>query len=392
MSGRFDILAESSGARAGVLETAHGPIETPAFMPVGTQGTVKGLTPADVRSLGAQCILGNTYHLWLRPGEDVIERAGGLHHFIGWDRAILTDSGGFQILSLAHLAEIDEGGARFQSHLDDSQRTLTPERAMAIQAALGSDIAMVLDVCPPHDATLETVRLANERTTRWAYRSLAAPHAAGQLVFAIVQGGVNPALRQQSASELAEGAFDGFGIGGLSVGEARADTWTALEAAVAPLPASRPRYLMGVGAPDDVLGAIARGVDMFDCVLPTRLGRNGAIFTPRGRLSLRSASLASMSGPLDPACDCAACTRFAAGYIHHLVRAGEELGFRLASIHNLRYLARLVGQAREAIIAGRFVEFAATALAGWQRPDDAAAQRNRERYARDRGRTSPEPT
>jgi len=384
MNDMFDCTAwdKRSRARCGVLHTAHGNIETPIFMPVGTQATVKALAPSDLRQLGAQCILSNTYHLWLRPGEDLIQRAGGIHAFMGWDGAILTDSGGFQIMSLARLVDITEQGATFSSHLDGEVHVLTPERAMQVQEALGSDIAMVLDVCSPPDAPRSELVEAMERTTRWAYRSLEAAHAAGQAVFAIVQGGVDVDLRHISASQLALGPFDGFAIGGLSVGESRSETWPALDAAIEGLPAAKPRYLMGVGAPDDVLEAIARGVDMFDCVLPTRLGRNGAVFHEHGRLDLRDSKLVAQNGPLMEGCDCFTCTHFEAGYISYLFRCREELGYRLASIHNLRFLIRLVARARQAIRAGAFDDFMRTALQRWHRPNENAGRLNRARFRR----------
>jgi queuine tRNA-ribosyltransferase len=360
--GRFELCTTPSAnkagtnARAGVLHTAHGPLETPVFMPVGTQGTVKGLTPADLASVDATCILANTYHLWLRPGPELVHAAGGLHRFMGWGGPILTDSGGFQVFSLAHLVEMDDGGAAFVSHVDGQPRTLTPELAMQVQALLGSDIAMQLDVCSPYPLRREALRDALERTNRWAERCLAAPRATGQLVFGIVQGGMDPDLRTESAERLAKLPFDGYGIGGLSVGEPRSETWPALEAACASLPVNHPRYLMGVGAPRDLIEAIARGVDMFDCVLPTRLGRHGAALTPSGQVDLRKVAFARRDEPLDPECDCLACTRFSLAYLHHLVRAEEDLGRSLISLHNIRFLTRLVEGARAAILEGRFAE------------------------------------
>ncbi len=354
-------------------------------MPVGTAATVKGLTPADLAALEPACILANTYHLWLRPGEDTVRRAGGIHAFMGWPGPVLTDSGGFQLLSLAHLADIREGGAEIRSHLDGELRMLSPERAMAVQASLGSDIAMALDVCPPYPCTPMALREATERTARWARRSLEAEHAPGQLVFGIVQGGADGELRRASAEAIGAMEFDGFGIGGLSVGEERDATWPALDAAVTYLPGDRPRYLMGVGSPDDVVEAISRGIDLFDCVLPTRLGRNGAVFTDRGRLDLRNAALATRRDPIDPMCDCLACTRFSLGYLHHQVRAREELGLRLASIHNVRFLVRLARDARRAILEGRFADFRATAVPAWQRPNAVAGRANRERWLQGHG-------
>lgn len=368
------------------METSHGVIATPVFMPVGTQGTVKGLTPKEVGQSGAQCVLGNTYHLWLRPGPEVIAAAGGLHQFIGWPASILTDSGGFQVLSLSHLGCIDEDGATFRSHLNETVRKLTPELAMEVQAALASDIAMVLDVCPPHPCDLRDLREATERTTRWAERSIAAHHIPWQAVFGIVQGGVDVDLRRSSAREIAAMGFDGYGLGGFRVGEERGTMWPALDAALAELPPDRPRYLMGVGEPDDLLDAIAHGVDMFDCVLPTRLGRNGTVMTDNGRVDLRRSSLEGSSAVLDSTCDCAACTHFSVGYIHHLVRSGEELGLRLASLHNVRYLIRLVEGARSAIVDGDFDAYRARRLRHWRRADRAVGSENRARWLQAKAR------
>jgi len=331
-------------------------------MPVGTQATVKALTPRDLLSVSARCILANTYHLWLRPGAELIQQAGGLHEFMGWNGPILTDSGGFQVFSLAHLVEVDDGGAAFVSHVDGQPRTLTPELAMDVQARLGSDIAMQLDVCSPYPSGYRELRDAVDRTSRWAERCLAAERAPGQLVFGIVQGGTDPDLRTSSAAALGDLPFDGYGIGGLSVGEPRTETWPALDAACSALPIGRPRYLMGVGAPSDLVDAIARGVDMFDCVLPTRLGRHGAALTVGGQIDLRKAAFARSDEPLDAACDCLACTRFPLGYLHHLVRGDEDLGRSLISLHNVRFLTRLVEDARGAILEGRFSELVQSRL------------------------------
>lgn len=331
-------------------------------MPVGTNAAVRALTPAELGTLGAQCVLGNTYHLWLRPGADLVERAGGLHAFMGWNGPILTDSGGFQVLSLRRFCVVDEVGATFRSHYDGTDRLLTPETSMEVQAALGSDIAMALDVCPPHRCSAAEVREATDRTLRWAKRSLDGDHAPGQAVFGIAQGGTDLPLRAEAASALGELPFDGYGIGGLSVGERRDETWPALTASIENLPDERPRYLMGVGAPDDLIEGISRGVDLFDCVLPTRLGRTGTVFTSNGELDLRQARFQRVEEPIDPTCDCTACERFSLGYLHHLFRAGEELGMRLASLHNVRFLLHLVEDARQAICDGGFESFAADVL------------------------------
>lgn len=351
---RFDILAECGSARAGILHTAHGPLETPAFLPVGTQATVKGLTSEDLESAGVQGILVNAYHLWLQPGDDVVRRAGGLHQFMAWNHTIVTDSGGFQVMSLADLVQIEEEGVRLRSHQGGSERLLSPEGAVAIQRALGSDIAMVLDICAPLPSPPDDLVAAAQRTLRWAERAVAARETRDGALFGIVQGGVDLDLRGWCAGELAALPFDGYGIGGLSVGEGRSATWPALEASIAALPVQRPRYLMGVGAPADLAAGISRGVDFFDSVLPTRLGRHGTALTSEGRRNLRARALATETGPLDPNCDCAACTRFSAAYLHYLFRAGNDLGRRLASLHNIRFLTRLVADARRAIVEGRF--------------------------------------
>jgi queuine tRNA-ribosyltransferase len=348
----FELLAEEGGARRGRLHTAHGVIDTPAFMPVGTQATVKALTPDDVRELGAQVLLGNAYHLALRPGAERIARLGGLHRFMGWTGAILTDSGGFQVFSLDHLVNVSDEGAIFRSHLDGSEQHFTPESVMAIQGQLGSDIAMAFDQPVAWPATTATAREAMARTHRWAARCLAGGAAPGQLRFGIVQGGFDEDLRRESANVLGQLPFDGFGVGGLSLGEPKALTYGLLSLQTAILPRERPRYLMGVGTPADLVEAIARGVDMFDCVLPTRIARNGSILTSGGRINLRNRQFIEEQGPLDEGCDCYACQRFSRAYLRHLFMAGEILGHRLASIHNLRLLLRLVAQIREAIGTG----------------------------------------
>ena len=348
----FELLAEEGGARRGRLRTAHGLIDTPAFMPVGTQATVKALTPQEVHDLGAQVLLANTYHLALRPGAERIKSLGGLHRFMGWDGAILTDSGGFQVFSLDHLVKVSDDGAIFRSHLDGSEQRFTPESVMAIQRDLGSDIAMVFDQPVSWPASDEMARAAMERTHRWAARCLAAEAAPGQLRFGIVQGGFDDGLRRESAEVLAQQPFDGFGIGGLSLGEPKSVTYRLLSLQTAVLPGDRPRYLMGVGTPGDLVEAIARGVDMFDCVLPTRIARNGSILTRGGRINLRNRRFIDDSGPADEGCDCYTCRRFSRAYLRHLFMAGEILGHRLASIHNLRVLLRLVTEIRETIGSG----------------------------------------
>jgi queuine tRNA-ribosyltransferase len=352
----FKLLAEEAGARRGRLHTAHGVIDTPAFMPVGTQATVKALTPQEVRDVGAQVLLGNTYHLALRPGAERIARLGGLHRFMGWDGAILTDSGGFQVFSLDHLVKVSDEGAVFRSHLDGSEQRFTPESVMGIQRDLGSDIAMAFDQPVSWPATAQTAHAAMVRTHHWAARCLATEAAPGQLRFGIVQGGFEDDLRRESAEVLGQQPFDGFGVGGLSLGEPKAVTYQLLSLQTAILPRDRPRYLMGVGTPGDLVEAIARGVDMFDCVLPTRIARNGSILTRSGRINLRNRQFIEDSGPPDAGCDCYTCQRFSRAYLRHLFMAGEILGHRLASIHNLRILVRLVAEIRQAIGGSGFAE------------------------------------
>ncbi|HET9848063.1 MAG TPA: tRNA guanosine(34) transglycosylase Tgt [Candidatus Dormibacteraeota bacterium] len=362
----FELIAEEDGARRGRLMSAHGPIETPAFMPVGTQATVKALTPEEVGDVGAQVLLGNTYHLALRPGAERIARLGGLHRFMGWDRGILTDSGGFQVFSLDHLVRVTDDGATFRSHLDGSEQRFTPESVMEIQRELGSDIAMVFDQPVSWPATAEVAKIATERTHRWAVRCLEASPANGQLRFGIAQGGFDEVLRMDSAEILGDLPFDGYGIGGLSLGEPKSVTYRLLSVQTEVLPKDRPRYLMGVGTPADFLEAIARGVDLFDCVLPTRIARNGSILTRGGRINLRNRRFIEDSGPPDEGCDCYTCRRFSRAYLRHLFMAGEILGHRLASIHNLRMLLRLVGQLRDAIGTGRLAAQLSKLRDEWQ--------------------------
>jgi queuine tRNA-ribosyltransferase len=359
----FQVLASCGRARAGILRTAHGEVETPVFMPVGTQATVKSLSSGDLEVLGAQIILGNTYHLAMRPGHELIRGLGGLHRFMAWPRAILTDSGGFQVFSQAGRRTIDEDGATFQSHVDGSTQRLTPESAMAIQTALGSDIAMAFDECPPSDAEPQAIRKAMERTTRWARRCLDSPAAPGQLRFGIVQGGTDLELREQHLGEIAAIPFDGLALGGLSVGEPP-EVMHAVVGHVAPLmPAGRPRYLMGVGRPQDLLAGIAAGIDMFDCVMPTRNARNGYLFVTRGHLNIANTCHRDDARPLDETCPCEACRRYCRGYLAHLFRSKEILYYRLATLHNLQYYLSLVRHARQAILEGRIDTFVAEQLA-----------------------------
>ncbi|HUN50108.1 MAG TPA: tRNA guanosine(34) transglycosylase Tgt [Candidatus Sulfotelmatobacter sp.] len=356
----FRVMARDGAARAGRLDTAHGTVMTPAFMPVGTAGTVKAMLPGAVRDTGADIILANTYHLMLRPGAERVARLGGLHRFMQWERPILTDSGGYQVMSLAELRHIDEGGVTFQSHLDGSRHRLTPERAVEIQHLLGTTIAMVLDECTPFPAAEEAAAKSMRLSLRWAERCRSAfRERPGHGLFGIVQGGTYPALRAESAAGLRRIGFHGYAIGGLAVGEGQAVMFEVLQASVPHLPAEQPRYLMGVGKPDDLVGAVRRGIDMFDCVLPTRSGRTGQAFTRHGAINIRNARHAEDPRPLDAACLCPACRGFSRAYLHHLVRGKEILGAMLLTAHNLRYYQDLMAGLRAAIGAGRLDEFAA---------------------------------
>ena len=365
----FETSASSGNARRGRIDCAHGTIETPAFMPVGTAGTVKAMTADAVRSTGAHCVLGNTYHLMLRPGAERIARLGGLHEFMDWRGPILTDSGGFQVMSLAQLRELDENGVTFASHIDGSRHELTPERAVEIQRLLGSDITMVLDECTQHPATHDEAAQSMALSTRWAQRSKDAfDKRLGYGLFGIVQGSVYEDLRAESAAALIDIGFDGYAVGGLAVGEGQAVMFDVLDATVPHLPEDRPRYLMGVGTPADIVGAVQRGIDMFDCVLPTRSGRTGRAFTARETLNIRNARHADDPRPLDENCTCPTCTGHSRAYLHHLHRAGEMLGGMLLTWHNLHYYQQLMAGLRAAIENGEldvFVsEFHATQALG----------------------------
>ena len=359
----FRVTATDGDARAGVLTTAHGDVPTPAFMPVGTKATVKGLHPDRVRELGAAIVLANTYHLLFRPGVDVIEELGGLHRFMGWDGPILTDSGGFQVFSLRHtIAKTDDEGVTFKSVYDGDLARFTPELAADVQRRLGSDIAMCLDVCLPGDAPRAELERAVTRTTDWARRQLAAPRAEGQLLFGIAQGGTDPELRRRSVEEIAALGFDGHALGGLSVGEDRGPMLETVAAAAPLLPAERPRYFMGIGDPAGILEVVERGIDMFDCVLPTRFGRTATALTREGRLNLRNARFVRDPRPLDEECSCAACTRFSRAYLRHLVSQQELLGLILLSEHNVRFLIDLTAGARSAIERGEYGSYKAAVL------------------------------
>jgi queuine tRNA-ribosyltransferase len=354
----FDLLAEDphSHARAGLIHTPHGDIPTPAFAPVGTQATVKTLTPVDLRELEARLILANTYHLYLRPGPDLIADFGGLHHFMQWDGPILTDSGGFQVFSLSGLRKIDDDGVTFRSHLDGSTHRFTPEAVMAIEEKLGADIIMAFDECPPPDNYAYNVK-AMERTHRWAERCKAAHQRLDQALYGIVQGGIFADLRAASAEFLTGLDLPGYGIGGLSVGETKSQMHAMLDIMHATLPRHKPRYLMGVGSPEDLFEGVARGIDHFDCVLPTRVARNGAVFTHRGRFNLRNARFATDKNPIEPGCQCYTCRTFSLAYLRHLVVAKEILALRLATIHNLHFLLEIMRRIRQAIFDGNFTAY-----------------------------------
>ena len=353
----------ATGARAGILRTPHGKFLTPLFMPVGTQATVKTLSPHEVQNLGAGVILANTYHLFLRPGAELIKKAGGLHRFMNWTRGILTDSGGFQVFSLSDLRKITEDGVKFRSHIDGSEKFLSPEISIAVQAALGSDIAMAFDECIPYPADYDYAKVSTERTHRWAERSLNAATNPKQGIFGICQGGMFEDLREESAKVIGAMDFAGCAIGGLSVGEPRDVMYRMLEVSTKFLPENKARYLMGVGTPDHLLEGVMRGVDMFDCVFPTRVARNGMAMVspqtnPRGRLVMKNSEFTEDFTPLEPHCDCYTCrNKFTRAYIRHLVRADEIFGLRLLALHNLRYLQRFTAAMREAILSDRFAEF-----------------------------------
>lgn len=347
----------SSGPRLGEMRTAHGVVETPVFMPVGTLGTVKTLTPEELQHLGATLILANVYHLYLRPGVEVISSLGGLHRFMHWDGPLLTDSGGYQILSLAKLRTISEEGVVFRSHLNGDQHFLDPEKVVALQEALGTDILICLDECPPFPAPEEQVRRAADLTLKWAKRSLAARNRSEGALFAVVQGGMSPSLRREQAQALREMAFDGYALGGLSVGEDKETTFAMVEATTPELPGDRPRYLMGLGTPEDLVEGVARGVDMFDCVLPTRNGRNGMAFTAGGRLIIKNAAFTRDPRPLDEACGCYSCRHYSRAYLRHLFVSREILAYRLLTLHNLYYYLNLMDRMRRAVAQGQFAAF-----------------------------------
>ena len=355
---RFEVLARTGAARRGRLTLAHGTVETPVFMPVGTYGAVKAMSPLELHGLGAQIILGNTFHLWLRPGTDVIAAHGGLHRFCGWDHAILTDSGGFQVWSLGAMRKVREDGVAFASPVNGDRLLLTPERSMEIQRTLNSDVVMAFDECTGHPSTREETARSMELSMRWAGRSKAAHADNPNALFGIVQGGMYEDLRDRSLDALTAIGFDGYAIGGLSVGEPKPEMLRVLAHTAPRLPDDRPRYLMGVGTPEDLVAGVCAGIDMFDCVLPTRNARNGWLFTRFGDVRIRNARHRSDVQPVDPTCPCYACRHFSRGYLHHLQRINEILGARLATIHNLHYYLTLLAELREAIVAGNLSAYA----------------------------------
>jgi len=383
----FKLLKTSGDARAGELVTAHGVVETPVFLPVGSQASVKTLTPQEVKGLGFAMLLANTYHLYLRPGAPIIKELGGLHSFMGWKGAILTDSGGYQVFSLAGLRKVDDEVVTFRSHIDGSRHFITPEKAIGLQEDLGADIIMVLDECPPSDADLNKTRRAMSRTHLWAQRCRDAHHRPGQALFAIVQGGVFPELRQQSAEFLASLDFPGYAIGGLSLGESKEVTYNITRQTAALLPKEKPRYLMGVGSPEDIVEAVAAGIDIFDSALPTRVARNGSLFTRSGRINISNARYKNMEEPVEAGCDCYTCRSFSAAYLHHLFRCSELLALRLATIHNLSFMSRLMSDIREAIAGNTFAAFRENFLSHYQPTDERARISQKQQWLKGRRST-----
>ena len=375
-----------SGARAGELITPHGMVPTPVFLPVGSQGTVKTLTPEEVKDIGLRMVLANTYHLYLRPGIKVVAEMGGLHKFMAWHGAILTDSGGYQVFSLAPLRKVNDGGVTFRSHIDGSEHFITPESIIHFQEALGADIIMVLDECTAYGDSLEKVRQAMARTHQWAERCRKAKKHNDQSLYAIVQGGMYPELRRQSAGYLTSLDFAGYAIGGLSVGEPKEVTLAMVEETVPLLPGDKPRYLMGVGSPEDIVEGVSRGIDIFDSALPTRVARNGALFTGQGRRNISNAAFRRMESPIDPDCDCYTCRTFSAAYLHHLFKSGELLALRLATIHNLSFISRLMGEIRSAIMNGTFSTFRDNLLTNYQPTDEQMRVSQKQKWLESRNR------
>jgi queuine tRNA-ribosyltransferase len=382
------ILKTCGKARAGELNTQHGIIKTPVLCPVGTQGSVKTLTPQDLRDVGMNMILANTYHLYLRPGIPTIEKLGGLHKFMNWDGAILTDSGGYQLYSLSKLRHISDEGVIFQSHIDGSRHEFTPELAIQYQESLGSDIIMVLDECIDHNESREHVMAAMVRTHQWAERCLQAHQKQGQALYAIVQGGLFPDLREQSAKYLTALKFDGYALGGLSIGEPKQITFDITEQTTALLPPDKPRYLMGVGAPEDVVECVARGIDIFDCAMPTRVARNGALYTRAGRVDIENAVYSQQVGPIENTCHCYTCSNFSAAYLHHLFRSKELLAYRLATIHNLAFMSDLVQDVRNSILDGTFDTLRIKFLSTYKTTDEQTRISQKQKWFEARQRES----
>lgn len=387
---RIDAECPASRARAGTIQTPHGTISTPIFMPVGTQATVKSVSPEELHEAGAQLILANTYHLMLRPGSKLIEEFGGLHSFMHWDGPILTDSGGFQVFSLGHLRKLSEEGAAFKSHLDGSSHMLTPESVMQIEAELGADIILPLDICTAYPCTHAAAREAMERTHRWAERALAARqlHRPEQTLFGIVQGAFEGELREESARYIGGLPFPGLSIGGLSVGEPKAVMWEMLRRVTPALPREKPRHLLGVGSPEDLVIGVGLGMDMFDCALPTRVARHGGLFTRSGRVNVKGARFRTEHGPIEEGCDCYTCRNYSAAYVHHLIRAEEQLYYRLASIHNIRFMLRLASDLRAAILAGSYAAFREDFLAHYIPASEQVRDEQREKWRAARLRRS----
>ena len=382
----FTLQAADGDARAGVLRTTHGDVPTPFFMPVATQGSVKAVDPPDLRSVGANVVLGNTYHLFLRPGTELVERFGGLHSFMGWDGPILTDSGGFQGFSLKHLRKIDKDGILFKSHIDGSMHKFTPESTIEAEEEIGADIIMPLDVCVEAGSDRETVERASELTTRWEARCKEAHSRDDQILFGIVQGGLYEDLRARSAEEIMSIGFEGYALGGLSVGESKEEMYGMTGIAAAMLPSASPRYLMGVGSPEDLVESVARGIDMFDCVLPTRIARNGSLFSRDGRINIYAAPHRDRDEPVEPGCDCYTCQNFSAAYVHHLFKSRELLGYRLATLHNLRFILRMMEEIREAIVAGKFQKYMEEFHLRFRPPDQKARHEQKVKWLASQGR------
>ena len=376
----FTLTATDSTARIGTLHTPHGDVPTPAFMPVATQGSVKALDSADLRSIGANIVLANTYHLYLRPGVDIVQDLGGLHGFMQWHGATLTDSGGFQGFSLEHLRKITEDAIIFKSHIDGSRHTFSPEAAIRHQQGIGADIIMPLDICAPADSDYETVDAAVDKTNRWLLRCVEAHTRADQRLFGIVQGGLFPELRRKSADFITGVGFPGYSIGGLSVGESKQAMLDTVSITTPMLPEDAPRYLMGVGSPEDLVECVARGIDMFDCVLPTRIARNGSLFVKTGRLNITAAFNKRKYAPIENDCDCYTCRTYTAAYVHHLFRAKELLAYRLATIHNLRFILRLMEEMRAAIAVGEFADYRAEFHSRFTPPDEQTRRDQKQKW------------